>query len=55
MIKETAGNLFEAKAEALINIVNCLGVRGLEKLIIFLNNLQIRVFYSKCFVKAIFS
>jgi hypothetical protein len=27
MIKETTGNLFEAKAEALINTVNCVGVR----------------------------
>jgi O-acetyl-ADP-ribose deacetylase (regulator of RNase III) len=28
MIKETAGNLFETKAEALINAVNCVGVMG---------------------------
>lgn len=28
MIKETTGNLFEAKAEALINAVNCVGVMG---------------------------
>jgi O-acetyl-ADP-ribose deacetylase (regulator of RNase III) len=28
MIKETAGNLFEAKAEALINAVNCVGIMG---------------------------
>ena len=28
MIKETAGNLFEAKAEALVNAVNCVGVMG---------------------------
>ena len=28
MLKETAGNLFEAKAEALINAVNCVGVPG---------------------------
>jgi len=28
MIKETVGNLFEAKAEALVNSVNCVGVMG---------------------------
>lgn len=28
MIKETAGSLFEAKAEALVNAVNCVGVMG---------------------------
>jgi len=28
MIKETVGNLFEAKAEALVNAVNCVGVMG---------------------------
>lgn len=28
MIKETSGNLFEAKTEALINAVNCVGVMG---------------------------
>jgi O-acetyl-ADP-ribose deacetylase (regulator of RNase III) len=28
MIKETTANLFEAKAEALINAVNCVGVMG---------------------------
>jgi O-acetyl-ADP-ribose deacetylase (regulator of RNase III) len=28
MIKETKGNLFEAKAEALVNAVNCVGVMG---------------------------
>jgi O-acetyl-ADP-ribose deacetylase (regulator of RNase III) len=28
MIIETAENLFEAKAEALINAVNCVGVMG---------------------------
>jgi O-acetyl-ADP-ribose deacetylase (regulator of RNase III) len=28
MIKETTRNLFEAKAEALINAVNCVGVMG---------------------------
>lgn len=28
MIKVTIGNLFEAKTEALINVVNCVGVMG---------------------------
>ena len=28
MIKETVGNLLEAKAEALVNAVNCVGVMG---------------------------
>jgi O-acetyl-ADP-ribose deacetylase (regulator of RNase III) len=28
MMKETVGNLFEAKAEALVNAVNCAGVMG---------------------------
>jgi O-acetyl-ADP-ribose deacetylase (regulator of RNase III) len=28
MIKETAGNLFQSNAEALINAVNCVGVMG---------------------------
>jgi O-acetyl-ADP-ribose deacetylase (regulator of RNase III) len=28
MIKETVGKLFEAKTEALINSVNCIGVMG---------------------------
>jgi O-acetyl-ADP-ribose deacetylase (regulator of RNase III) len=28
MIKEIVGNLFEAKAEALINAVNCVGIMG---------------------------
>jgi O-acetyl-ADP-ribose deacetylase (regulator of RNase III) len=28
MIKETEGNLLEAKAEALVNAVNCVGVMG---------------------------
>ncbi len=28
MIKETAENLFETKAKALINAVNCIGVMG---------------------------
>lgn len=28
MIKETAGNLLEAKAEALVFAVNCVGVMG---------------------------
>ena len=28
MVKDTTGNLFEAKAEALINAVNCVGIMG---------------------------
>jgi O-acetyl-ADP-ribose deacetylase (regulator of RNase III) len=28
MLKETSGNLFKAKPEALINAVNCVGVMG---------------------------
>jgi O-acetyl-ADP-ribose deacetylase (regulator of RNase III) len=28
MLKETAGNLFEAKTEALINAVSCVSVMG---------------------------
>ncbi len=28
MIKETTGNLFEAKTEALVNAVNCVGIMG---------------------------